>query len=306
MTVDLNVKLGSLKLKNPVIAASGTFGYGKELKDIIDINQLGGIITKTITLNPRQGNPPPRICETSSGILNAIGLENPGLDYFCDKYLPILTSFKTTRIVSIGGESESDLPVMAKRLSLFKGIDALELNLSCPNLDKCKPIIATSPVLVRTIVGKVRKASRLPLIVKLSPNVTNIVEVAQAAQSGGADIISLINTITGLAVDWSSRKPLLGNITGGLSGPAVKPIALRMVWEVASKVKSPIIGMGGIMQGSDALEFLVAGASAVGVGTANLVYPDACLKIIHQMTQLLEEERIKSVKEIIKTLEAKK
>ena len=306
MSVDLSVKLGPLKLKNPVIAASGTFGYGKELKDIIDISQLGGMITKTITLNPRQGNPPPRICETPSGILNAIGLENPGLDYFCDNYLPVLRTLKTVRIVSIGGENESDLPTMAERLSTYNGIDALELNLSCPNLDKCKPIIARSPLLAMRIVKKVRKASRFPIIVKLSPNVTDIVEVAHAVQTAGADIISLINTITGLAVDWNSRKPVLGNITGGLSGPAIKPIALRMVWEVASNVKIPIIGMGGIMQGSDALEFLVAGASAVGIGTANIVYPDACLKIIHQMAQLLEEAHIKSVREIIKTIETSK
>lgn len=306
MSIDLSIKCGYLKLKNPVIAASGTFGYGKELKGIIDIDQLGGMITKTITLKPRQGNPPPRICETPSGMLNAIGLENPGLDYFCDNYLPVLSAFNTTRIVSIGGDKESDLSVMARHLSECKGIDALELNLSCPNLDKCKTIIATSPSLIRTAVKKVRKASRLPLVVKLSPNVTDIAEVAQAAKSAGADIISLINTLTGLAIDWRSRRPILGNITGGLSGPSIKPVALRMVWEVASKVKIPIIGMGGIMEGSDALEFLVAGASAVGVGTANIVYPDACLKIIHQMTQLLEEAHIKSVKEIINTMETHK
>jgi len=302
MPVDLTVRVGPLKLKNPLIAASGTIGYGTELKGLVDLNQLGGVVTKTITLNPRQGNPPPRICETPGGVLNSIGLENPGLNYFCRAYLPGFARLRTVRIVSIGGEDASELPLLAKRLSACGGMDALEVNLSCPNLDKRKPIIASSPSLVRAVIKKVRRASKLPLIAKLSPNVTDIAAIARAAYSAGADIISLINTITGLSVDWRARKPALGNITGGLSGPAVKPIALRMVWEVVQKTKAPVIGMGGIMQGSDVLEFLATGASAVAIGTANLVNPDAGPKIINEVRQLLEEEHISSISQLIKTL----
>ncbi|MBI4834154.1 MAG: dihydroorotate dehydrogenase [Planctomycetes bacterium] len=300
---DLTVKLGHLKLKNPVIAASGTFGYGTELKNIVDINRLGGVITKTITLNPRLGNPPPRIYETSGGILNSIGLENPGLDEFTSYYLPSFTRLKTIRIVSIGGDAE-ELPVIAKKLSAKNGIDALEINISCPNIAKCGPMIAKSPVLVSAAVKKIRKATRLPLIVKLSPNVTDIAEIADAACSGGADIISLINTITGMAVDWRSGKPLLGNITGGLSGPCVKPIALRMVWEVAKKVKAPIIGLGGVMEASDVMEFMAVGASAVAVGTANIISPDNAMKIIEELPKLLKEENIPSISRLIGTFKA--
>ena len=298
---DLTVKLGHLKLKNPVIAASGTFGYGTELKNMVDINRLGGVITKTITLKPRLGNPPPRICETSGGVLNSIGLENPGLDEFISHYLPSFTRLKTIRIVSIGGDAD-ELPIIAKKLSAKKGIDALEINISCPNIVKSCPMIATSPLLVKSAIKKVRKATRLPLIVKLSPNVTDITVIAEAAYSSGADIISLINTITALAVDWRSGKPLIGNITGGLSGPCIKPIALRMVWEVAKKVKVPIIGIGGVMEASDVLEFMTVGASAVAVGTANIISPDNALKIIGELPKLLKEENIPSISRLIGTI----
>ena len=314
MPVDLSVKVARLKLKNPIIAASGTFGYGsarlnrsdkQELKDLVNVNEFGGIITKTITLNPRQGNPPPRICETPSGILNSIGLENPGLEYFCKHYLPVLASFNTARIVSVGGEDEAELPIMIKRLANYPEIDALEINLSCPNLDKSKPIISTSPKLVESTINKIRKLTKKPLIAKLSPNVTNIVDIAKSAHAAGADAVSLINTITGMAIDWRKRKPFLGNITGGLSGPCIKPIALRMVWQVASQTRIPVIGIGGISNAEDVMDFLVAGASAVQVGTANIVDPDACIKIINQIPKLLEEQKIKSIREIVNTLKSR-
>jgi len=317
LSPDLSVRVGPLRLKNPILTASGTFGYGKELIGQLDLNKLGGIVTKTITLKPRIGNPPPRIAETAAGIVNSIGLENPGLERFEKEYLPALKKLKTIRIVSIGGDKPEEIPVLARRLNRQNGIDAIEVNISCPNL-KGKPTRLTVPDPVgsgrggqvcqsvsatRELIRKVRRQTPLPLIVKLGPNVNNIVAIARSAHRAGADIIALINTFPALVVDWQTRKPFLGNITGGLSGPAIKPIALKMVWEVASKVKVPVIGMGGVISGSDVLEFLTAGASAVAIGSAHLVEPTASLRILEELEQLLKSHSIPAVREIIGSLQ---
>jgi len=282
----LGVTIGKIKLKNPVMVASGTFGYAEEFEDLVDLRQLGAIVTKTITLKPRQGNPMPRICETSSGMLNAIGLQNDGVENFIEEKLPYLSRLGVPIIVSISGDNVEEFCKLTKRLDNEKGVDGIELNISCPNIthDAVRStqynLIAQDKSATHGLVKKVRKATGKTLITKLSPNVTDIVEIAQAACKAGTDAVSLVNTFSGMAIDIETGKPRLGNITGGLSGPCIKPIALRMVWEVAKNIKRPVIGMGGIMTAGDAIEFMLAGARAVQVGTANFVEPGICEKII--------------------------
>ena len=302
MKPDLSVKIGSLKLKNPVMVASGTFGYGDEFKEFVDPAALGAIITKTITLKSREGNRPPRLFETVGGMLNSIGLQNSGLKDFVENKLPAYKNFRTRLIVSVGGETNSEYAEVVNVLSGYKEIAAFELNISCPNVEYKEKITAHDERLTFNLVRDVRRKTRLPLIVKLSPNVEDTAKIAKAAQEAGADAVSLINTLLGMAINVKTRKSVLGNITGGLSGPAIKPIALRMVWQVRNKITLPIIGMGGIMNERDALEFFIAGASAVAVGTANFIDPQASLKIIKGIEKYLTDNKFKGIKELIGSL----
>lgn len=276
----LEVEIAGIKFKNPVIAASGTYGFGREFSKFIDLNMLGGIAVKGLTLEKREGNRPPRVAETPAGILNSIGLQNPGVEAFINEELPFLDKFDTIVIANIAGNTIDDYCLMAEKLS-DTTVDAIELNVSCPNVKRGCAVFGSTPSGVAEVTGSVRKKCKKPLIVKLTPNVTDIREIALAAEESGADAVSLINTLLGMAIDIETRRPVLANNFGGLSGPAVKPIALRMVYEVASTVKIPVIGMGGIMSGTDAVEFMMAGASAVMVGTANFVNPTACIDIIN-------------------------
>lgn len=301
--VDLSVDLGFIKLKNPILTASGTFGYGLEFSSFYDLSILGGIITKGIFMNPNEGNPPPRIWETSSGMLNAIGLQGIGVERFAREILPELAKFDTPIIVNVCGHTDEEYAEVASYLSKEKGISAFELNISCPNIHKNGLCPAMDPDWTYKIVRMVKDVTAIPIIVKLSPNVSDISSIAISAQEGGADAISLINTVLAMGVDWRSRKPRLGNIMGGLSGPAIKPIALRMVFQVVRNVKIPVIGIGGIMNGEDVLEFLVTGAKAVEVGTANLSDPYACPKIIKELEEICSREGIKRIEEIIGTLQ---
>ncbi|MBI4335837.1 MAG: dihydroorotate dehydrogenase [Candidatus Omnitrophica bacterium] len=295
MGVKTSVRIGKLKLKNPVMAASGTFGV--EYQGLVDISALGAIVMKTITLKPREGNPPPRIVETASGMLNSIGLENVGLDKFIEEKLPEASVFKAPIIASVSGDSDKDFAEMARRLDKTN-IDGIELNLSCPNLRK-KRLISQSAGDTYKAVKAARRETALTLIAKLSPNVTDISEIVQAACNAGADAVSLVNTFTGMAVDIQTGRPRLGAVTGGLSGPAIKPIALRMVWEAFNKVKIPIIGIGGIMDYRDALEFIICGATAVQIGTANFVNPGAAIEIIKGIKKYLADNDLESIKGII-------
>ena len=273
------VEIGRLKLVNPVMAASGTFGCGEEYGKFFDINKLGAIVTKTITLKARAGNPPPRIVETASGMLNSIGLENKGVNDFLKEKAPFLKKLKTKVVVSIAGETERELKELAERVSASGAADAIELNLSCPNI-KGRGIIAQDARAVAALTKAAKRAAKLPLMAKLSPNVTDIREIAKAAEGAGADAVCLVNTFPAMAVDINQRRPILGNTTGGLSGPAIKPIALKMVWDAHSAVKIPIVGIGGIMTAEDAIEFILCGATAIQVGTANFVNPRITLDII--------------------------
>ncbi|OIO35123.1 MAG: dihydroorotate dehydrogenase B catalytic subunit [Candidatus Omnitrophica bacterium CG1_02_44_16] len=302
MKPKLEVDIGGLKLKNPVMVASGTFGYGGEFRDYVDPSKLGAIVTKTITRHRRDGNRPPRVTETAAGMLNSIGLQNNGLDDFIENKLKNYKNLGAKLIVSIGGETDDEYAEMAKALSSFKEVAALELNISCPNIEYKDKIIAQDRDLTLRLVKAVRRVTSLPLIVKLSPNVCDITRIAKAAQDGGADAISLINTLLGMAIDVDKRKPVLGNITGGLSGPAIKPIALRMVWQVHNMVSVPVIGMGGIMNARDAIEFIIAGASAVAIGTANFVNPGVSLEVLEGISSYLEEQNFKDVNELIGSL----
>ena len=297
--IDLKVQIGTLKLKNPVMTASGTFGYGDEYDEFVDLNKLGAIVVKGLSLKPKQGNPPPRIVETPSGMLNAIGLQNIGIDSFIKKKMPFLRECKTRVIANFFGDSIDEYVEAAEKLSLVKGIDALEMNISCPNKQAGWIVFGTDPKVTHKVVHAVRESTKLPLIVKLSPNVTDISHMAKVAEDAGADALSLINTLSGMAIDIQSRKPKLANITGGLSGPAIKPVALRMVWECFKKVKIPIIGMGGIISSDDAIEFLLAGATAVAVGTANFINPSVTADIISGIRSYMKNEEISSVKDII-------
>ncbi|MCK4839854.1 MAG: dihydroorotate dehydrogenase [Desulfobulbaceae bacterium] len=305
MGIDNSLKVdigGGLQLKNPIMTASGTFGYGSEFADYLDLQRLGGIVVKGISLQPRPGNPPPRIVETSCGMLNAIGLENVGVENFSSAKMPFLRKIGTPVIVNILGDSIEEYSELAEKLNVIEGISAIEVNISCPNVKKGGVAFGTDPVMVKKVTESVKARTSLPVIIKLSPNVTDITATARAAEDGGADTISLINTLMGIAIDHRTRRPKLANIIGGLSGPAIKPVALRMVWQVANAVKIPVIGIGGIMSTEDALEFMVAGASAVQVGTANLVDPDTAERIIDGIGDFVEELGCQSIQEIVGTL----
>lgn len=301
--VQLNTKIGSLELKNPVMTASGTFGYGTEYADFMDISRLGAIIVKGTTLNPRQGNPYPRMAETPSGMLNAVGLQNKGVDYFVDHIYPEIEKIQTNIIVNVSGSCIDDYVQTAGIINTFDDIPAIELNISCPNVKQGGMAFGVNPESAAQVVAAVRKVYDKTLIVKLSPNVTDITEIARAVEGAGADSVSLINTMLGMAIDAEKRKPILSTITGGMSGPAVKPVALRMVWQTAKAVKIPVIGLGGICSATDAIEFLLAGASAVQIGTANFIDPSISEKVIDGIADYLERHGFSSIQEIIGALQ---
>ena len=295
MQPNLNVKLGSLDLKNPVIVASGTFGYAQEFEDLVDLKKLGAIVTKTITVKARQGNLAPRTCETPAGMLNSIGLENPGIDSFIQEKLPFLQKLGIPVIVSIAAEETPDeFAILVKRLDQIPAVAAIELNISCPNLQKDK-LISQDVKDTLELVSAVRKLTSKCLITKLSPNVTSITQIALAAQSAGTDAVALINTLGGMSIDIKKRTPRLGSWVGGLSGPAIRPVAVKMVWEAYNKIKIPIIGMGGIMDTESALEFFIAGATAVSVGTANFVNPQISLEIIAGLQQYMLKNNMQNL-----------
>lgn len=300
---DLSVDLGFLKLGNPVLVASGTFGYGTEFAPFIDLSRLGGIVVKGLYFEPRPGNPPPRLAETPSGLINSIGLQGIGARAFCRDVLPKIARFRTPIIVNVCGETDEEYAAVIDFLNPDKRIAAYELNISCPNVAAGGACPALSPDHTFRVVRLARTTSRRPVIVKLSPNVADIVSIARAAEEAGADAISLINTLLAMAVDVETRRPRLGSVFGGLSGPAIKPVALRMVYQVASRVKVPVIGIGGIMTGKDALEFLIVGARAVEVGTANLIDPEAAVRIIREIEDWCREKEIAKIKDIVGTLE---
>jgi len=304
--IDLSVEIGKLKLKTPVLVASGTFGYEENYEELIEKNRLGALVTKTITLNPRPGNPPPRIVETASGILNSIGLQNEGIEEFLDKKLPFLLKFKIPLIVSIGGERIEDYGLLAKRLDRIKEISCLEVNISCPNIETeggC--LFAQDCYLTYGVVKAVRESTYKTIIAKLSPNVTDIVSIAQSAFDGGADALALVNTFFGMEIDVQTRRSKLGSLYGGLSGPAIKPIALYMVYKVSKAVNLPIIGMGGIVSADDALQFFIAGATSVAVGTGNFINPQITREIVEGIEEYLKKNKYTSIKDIIGTIDEK-
>ena len=288
-----------MTLKNPVIVSSGTFGFGEEFEDFFDLNQLGAIIPKGISLKPMKGNPPPRIFETEGGILNSIGLQNPGYKEFIKNKLPYYKNLKTHLIVNFFGNTEKEYVELARRLDGLPGISGLEMNISCPNIKRCGIVFGTDPRMAYRLARAVRKATALTLIAKLSPNVTDIALMAKSVEEGGADAVSLVNTFRAMAVNIHTRKPELGNIIGGLSGPAIKPIAVRMVWEVSQAVNIPIIGMGGIMTAGDAIEFILVGASAIQIGTANLTNPRAGMEVIQGIVKYLVQNKINCIQKLI-------
>jgi dihydroorotate dehydrogenase (NAD+) catalytic subunit len=300
---DLSVSLGRIHLKNPILVASGTFGYARELAGVVDFAALGGVIPKTVTRLPRAGNAPPRTFETPSGMLNAIGLDNDGLEHFIHHHLPYLRSLPTVVIANIAGKSEDEFVEMAERIGREEGLAGLELNLSCPNVSGGLDF-ATRPESTERVVRRAREACPLPILAKLTPNVTDIVAIARAAEQGGADALSLVNTFLGMAIDWKRRRPILGNVLGGLSGPAIKPLALRMVCQVARAVKTPIIGIGGIATVDDVMEFIVAGASAVQLGTVNFYDPTASTRIVSELPAALGHLGAGGIREVIGTLSA--
>ncbi len=300
---NLNVNIGDLKLKNPVMTASGTFGYGEEFADFIDLSRIGAIIVKGTTLHKREGNPYPRMAETPSGMLNAVGLQNKGVHYFVDTIYPRIKDIHTNMIVNVSGSTIEDYVETAAIINELDKIPAIELNISCPNVKQGGMAFGVTSKGAEEVVKEVRKVYKKTLIVKLSPNVTNIADIALAAEAGGADSVSLINTLLGMAIDAEKRRPILSTITGGMSGAAVKPIALRMVWQVANAVKIPVIGLGGIMNSRDAVEFMLAGASAIQIGTANFIDPTITIKVIEGIENYLDRHGCKSIKEIIGALE---
>jgi dihydroorotate dehydrogenase (NAD+) catalytic subunit len=301
---DLTLKLGSLNLKNPVMVASGTFGYAQEFVNFMDLKKLGAIVTKTITVKARSGNLPPRTCETCAGMLNSIGLENPGIDRFIQEKLPFLKKLGIPVIVSIAAEEVPDeFAILVKRLDQIPEVSAIELNISCPNLQKDK-LISQDAQATLALVSAVRKLTAKCLITKLSPNVTSILEIALAAQSAGTDALALINTLSGMSIDVHKRVPRLGAWVGGLSGPAIRPVAVKMVWDVYNKIKIPIIGMGGIMDTQSALEFFIAGATAVSVGTANFVNPQVSLEIIAGLKQYMQDNNMQNLSQLTGRLKA--
>jgi len=300
---DLKTDIGGIELENPVMTASGTFGYAGEFEELVDLNRLGGIIVKGLSLEPSLGNKPPRIVETACGMLNAIGLENVGIEAFAKEKLPFLKELSAPVFTNIYGKSISDYALLAARIDELNEVAGIEVNISCPNVKAGGIAFGVVPETAAEVIKAVRKATSKPLMAKLSPNVTDIAQIARAVEDAGADSLSLVNTITGMSIDIETRRPKLANITGGLSGPAIKPVALRMVWQVAQSVKIPVIGVGGIVCAEDAIEFLIAGAVAVQVGTANFVNPHATIDIIEGIEEFLIEKKIASVRDIIGTLE---
>ena len=298
MAPDLSVQFGSLRLRNPVLVASGTFGYARELAGLVDFSRLGGIIPKTVTAKPRAGNAPPRTVETPCGLLNAIGLDNDGIDHFLIHHLPYLRTLPTAAIGNVAGETEDEFVELATKMGRAGGLAGVELNLSCPNVTGGIDF-ATDPAVTKRIVRRCRDACPLPIIAKLTPNVTDVVAIAKAAADGGADAVSLVNTLLGMAVDWRRKRPVLGNATGGLSGPAIKPVVLRIVWQVARAKVLPIMAVGGIATIDDVMEFLVAGASAVQIGTANFYDPTASVRIVDALPAALRELGCDSVREAV-------
>lgn len=301
--VDLSVEIGKLKLKNPIMTASGTFGYGEEFADFIDLNRLGGIIVKGTTLHHREGNPYPRMAETPSGMLNAVGLQNKGVDYFIEHIYPRIKDLNTRVIVNVSGSSIDDYVAVCEKLSPLDKVAAVEINISCPNVKQGGMGFGTTCSGAESVTSAVRKAYDGTMIVKLTPNVTDITEIARAVEAAGADAVSLTNTFLGMAIDVEKRKPMLSTITGGLSGPCIRPIAVRMVWQVANAVKVPVVGLGGIASGRDAIEFLLAGATAVQIGTANFVDPQVTVKAIDYIEDYLKRHQIASVRELIGGME---
>lgn len=311
----LSVSIGKLKLKNPVLVSSGTFGYAEEFKDFVNLKALGAIVTKTITLKPRPGNPPPRTCETPAGMLNSIGLENPGIDKFIQEKIPLLKKIGVPIIVSIASAGNpKEFVILARQLDKIKEVAAIELNISCPNIGHRSQVtgsrsnhllpklIAQDPQATYQLVRTVRRVTHKTLITKLSPNVSDIAEIAQAAEAAGSDAVSLINTLTGMSVDIQSQRPKIASLTAGLSGPAIRPIAVRMAWEVYQKIKIPVIGIGGIIDTPSALEFIIAGASAIAIGTANFINPKITIEIIAGLKEYLIQNKIKDIKALIGSL----
>lgn len=301
--VDLSVEIGKLKLKNPIMTASGTFGYGEEFADFIDLNRLGGIIVKGTTLHHREGNPYPRMAETPSGMLNAVGLQNKGVDYFIEHIYPRIKDLDTRVIVNVSGSCIDDYVAVCEKLSPLDKVAAVEINISCPNVKQGGMGFGTTCSGAESVTSAVRKAYDGTMIVKLTPNVTDITEIARAVEAAGADAVSLTNTFLGMAIDVEKLKPMLSTITGGLSGPCIRPIAVRMVWQVANAVKVPVVGLGGIASGRDAIEFLLAGATAVQIGTANFVDPQVTVKAIDYIEDYLKRHQITSVRELIGGME---
>jgi dihydroorotate dehydrogenase (NAD+) catalytic subunit len=300
-SLDLSVRLGRLQLRNPILVASGTFGYAREMEGIVDMSRLGGVLPKTITMNARAGNAPWRTVETSAGLLNSIGLDNDGVDYFVQNHLSYLRTLDTAVIVSVAGKSQDEFVELAKRIDAAGGADALELNISCPNVSGGVDF-GTDPKMCFEVVKSVRESTALPILAKLTPNVSRIAEIAKAAAEAGADAVCCINTLLGMAIDWRRRKPVLGNVVGGLSGPAIKPVALRCVYQVACAVDIPIVGIGGISTIDDVMEFLAAGASAIQVGTANYYDPQISEKLVGQLASALSEIGAGSVPEAVGTI----
>ena len=299
---DIRTNIAGLEMKNPVMTASGTFGYGIEFADLVNLEEIGGIIVKGTTLHPREGNDYPRMAETASGMLNCVGLQNKGVDYFCKHIYPEIKDLKTNVIVNVSGSSPEDYAECARRIDELENIPAIELNISCPNVKQGGMAFGVTCEGAKTVVEAVRKAYHKTLIVKLSPNVTSIADIAKAVEDAGADAVSLINTLMGMAIDIERRRPKLSISTGGLSGPAVKPVAVRCVWQVAKAVRIPVIGLGGIMNTEDAIEFLMAGASAIEIGTANFIDPSVSEKVAHGINDWLDKHGCKSVSEIIGTV----
>lgn len=300
---DLRVNIGSLELQNPVMTASGTFGYAREFENLMNLHRLGAVIVKGISLDPRPGNPPPRIVETSCGMLNAIGLQNVGVDRFIKEKIPYLEGLNVPVIVNILGDSIDEYKEITKRLSGVDAVAGIEVNISCPNVKKGGVAFGTDPKMAAAVTSAVKEESSVPVMVKLSPNVSDVTAVAKAVEDGGADSVSLINTLIGMAIDLPSRKPVLANVIGGLSGPAIKPVALRMVYQVAQAVSIPVIGIGGIENAEDALEFILAGATAVQIGTANFINPRASEDVVQGISDYVVDEKLRSIRELIGALQ---
>ena len=304
--MNLSVKIGALTLQNPVTVASGTFGYGVEYSQLVDLSQLGAVVVKGIRLEPVRGNPTPRTVEVTSGLINAIGLQGPGVDGFIRKYWPFLKSLTVPTIINIWGKTVEEYTEVARRFDALGGVGALELNVSCPNIKEGGAQFGTDLKLLSQVVSACRKATKLPLITKLSPNVASIVPYAQAAEAAGSDALSIMNSYPAMAIDIETRRPVLANVTGGLTGPCIKPIAIKLVWEAATAVKIPILGMGGIQSAADAIEFLMAGATAVAVGTANFYEPQTALQVIAGLRQFMQQHGISNVRELTGSVQVHK